>query len=485
MLFNSLPFLYFFAMVMVLYFTLPFRFRWVLLLGASYYFYMCWKVDYLLLLILSTLVNYYVGIWLGQTVVRSTRKKILIFALIYHIGILLLFKYFDFFNNSLKTIFSAFNLFYAIQAFNLLQPIGISFYTFKSISYCLDVYWGKQRPELHLGRLALYVAFFPQLLAGPIERATRLLPQFHLRVNFDYQRVMDGLKLMLWGFFQKVVIADNLAVLVDAVYNNPGQYQGMSLTLATLFYCFQIYCDFSGYSDIAIGTAQIMGYQTMDNFNRPYFSSSIAEFWRRWHISLSTWLRDYLYIPLGGNRVTQSRWYFNLMTVFLLCGLWHGANWTFVIWGGLHGFYLVFSNMTKNLREGIIRKIGLDLTPKFHRALKGLTTFLLVCFAWIFFRANNVSDSLYIISHLFSGWGKEIDAFRNMFFWKQGRFEFIIGSTSILFLIFVQILQRNERILHLISFQPIGVRWCFYYFILLTILLCGNFGSRQFIYFQF
>jgi len=338
-----------------------------------------------------------------------------------------------------------------------------------------------------LEKLALYIAFFPQLLAGPIERATRLIPQFYQRVNFDDQRVTDGLRLMIWGFFEKMVIADNLAILVDSVYNHPTHYQGIGLTLATLFYSFQIYCDFSGYSDIAIGAAQIMGYQTMDNFNRPYFSSSIGDFWRNWHISLSTWLRDYLYIPLGGNRVSRPRWYFNLMVVFLLCGLWHGANWTFILWGGIHGFYLIFSNLTKKIREGIIQKTGLNHPPGFYRAIKVVTTFVLVSFAWIFFRANSVSDSLYIISHLFSGWEKEfsIDGLRNMVFWKEGRFEFIIGSASIVFLIVVQIFQRNGRIYHLLSSKPIGLRWSFYYFILLAILLCGNFGTKQFIYFQF
>ena len=435
MVFHSMPFLYFFAILMVIYFAIPFRVRWVLLLGASGYFYLCWRAEYILVLLCSTLTTYYFGMRLGRAEIPSTRKRILLFALFYHIGVLFLFKYFDFFNNSLKNLFDRFNLFYGVPAFNLLQPIGISFYTFKSISYCLDVYRGELKPEHHLGKLALYIAFFPQLLAGPIERATRLLPQFYQKFNFDDRRVSDGLKLMLWGFFQKMVIADNLAVLVDSVYNHPYQYQGMGLTLATFFYCFQIYCDFSGYSDIAIGAAQIMGYQTMDNFNRPYFSSSIGEFWRRWHISLSTWLRDYLYIPLGGNRVSRSRFYFNLMAVFLICGLWHGANWTFVIWGGLHGFYLVFSNLTQKIRGEIIRRIGLDRTPIFHRALKLGITFLLVCFAWIFFRANTVSDSLYIISHLFSGWEIEmnVETFKDMFFWKEGRFEFIIGSLSIIF----------------------------------------------------
>ena len=348
MVFNSVKFLFFFVIVITIYFSIPHRFRWIWLLGASYYFYMSWKPLYIFLIVITTLITYYAAIRMGQTDLRSRRKKFLFFSLLSNLGLLFVFKYYNFFNDSLRTLFQEYHLFYRIPSFDLILPLGISFYIFKSLSYTIDVYRGDKAPERHLGFFALYVSFFPQLLAGPIERATRFLPQLYEKFDFDYPRVTKGLKLMLWGLFQKMVIADNLATLVDSVYNDPSHHQGISLILATFFFAFQIYCDFSGYSDIAIGAAQVLGIKTMDNFNRPYFSKSIPEFWRRWHISLSTWFRDYFYIPLGGNRVSIPRWYFNLFFVMLICGFWHGANWTFIVWGGLHGFYLaIFSDHTR------------------------------------------------------------------------------------------------------------------------------------------
>ena len=291
---------------MTTYFAIPYRFRWIILLGASYYFYISWKPAYVILIIMTTLITYYAGIRMGKISIKSKRKTILILSLFFNLGFLFVFKYYNFFNDSLRVIFQHYNLFYGSPPLNFLLPIGISFYTFKNLSYAIDVYRGDQLPERRLGFFVLYVAFFPQLLAGPIERITRFLPQLYERIDFDYPRVTKGLKLMLWGLFQKMVIADNLAPLVDSVYNDPTHHQGVSLILATFFFAFQIYCDFSGYSDIAIGAAQVMGFTTMENFNRPYFSKSIPEFWRRWHISLSTWFRDYLYIPMGGNRVSIS-----------------------------------------------------------------------------------------------------------------------------------------------------------------------------------
>jgi D-alanyl-lipoteichoic acid acyltransferase DltB (MBOAT superfamily) len=387
----------------------------------------------------------------------------------------------------LRTLFQHYHLFYGIPPFGLILPLGISFYIFKSLSYTIDVYRGDKSPEKHLGYFALYVAFFPQLLAGPIERATRFLPQLYEKFDFDYPRVTRGLKLMLWGLFQKMVIADNLATLVDSVYNDPTHHQGISLILATLFFAFQIYCDFSGYSDIAIGAAQVMGIKTMDNFNRPYFSISIPEFWRRWHISLSTWFRDYFYIPMGGNRVAIPRWYVNLFIVMLICGFWHGANWTFVVWGGLHGIYLVFSAFTQNIREKVHKIIGFDRIPRLHHYLKVLVTFCLVCFAWIFFRANSISDALYIIAHLFTGWEGifNFDVFKNIPLWKPLKFELMIGVASIGVLTVVHLLQSRGSVIEKLSQKPIWVRWSVYYSIILSILLFGNFGSKQFIYFQF
>jgi len=355
------------------------------------------------------------------------------------------------------------------------------------LSYTIDVYRGDKAPERHLGFFALYVSFFPQLLAGPIERATRFLPQLYEKYDFDYPRVTRGLKLMLWGLFQKMVIADNLAPLVDSVYSDPSHHQGISLILATFFFAFQIYCDFSGYSDIAIGAAQVFEIKTMDNFNRPYFSKSIPEFWRRWHISLSTWFRDYLYIPLGGNRVSIPRWYFNLFIVMLICGFWHGANWTFIVWGGLHGFYLAFSRITQGIRYKVAQTIGLNKFPRLHSYLKVMVTFFLVSFAWIFFRANTISDAIYIISNLFSGWGRGLtfEAFEKMPFVESLKFELVVSLFAIGILLVVHLIERRENIIDWFSEKPIWLRWSVYYSIILSILLFGNFGSKQFIYFQF
>jgi len=484
MLFNSLPFLFFFVSAVAVYFALPYKFRWIWLLCVSYYFYLSLNGTYVFLIFLTTLVTYYAGLKMGSAEIESKRKRFLILSLVFNLGLLFLFKYYYFFNNSLRTVFDHYRLSYPIPELGFLLPLGISFYLFKSVSYTLDVYRRNLIPERNIGIFALYVAFFPQLLAGPIERAARLLPQFYEKFDFDYHRVKDGLKLMLWGFFQKMVIADNLALLVDPVYNLPIRYQGTSLMMATLFYSIQIYCDFSGYSDIAIGAGQVLGFRTMDNFHLPYFSQSIPEFWRRWHISLSTWLRDYLYIPLGGNRVSISRWYFNLFIVLLICGLWHGANWTFMAWGGLHGCYLILSAMTQKIRKKICEAIGLDKVPRFHHTLRIIVTFLLVSFAWIFFRANTMSDAFYIISNLLSGW-EEILNLKDIPLWRTLRFELVIGLTSVGILVGVQLLQRHGDILQMLSRKPAWFRWLVYYFILLSILLSGNFGQKQFIYFQF
>jgi len=487
MLFNSLQFIFFFIIVMVIYFAIPYRFRWVLLLAASYYFYMTTKPGFAVFILLSTLITYYAGIQMGKTESKTKRKKFLLLSLLFNLGLLFLLKYYNFLNGSLEVLFSHFRFVYKIPALHILLPIGISFYTFKSLSYAIDVYRGDKTPEKHLGFFALYVAFFPQLLAGPIERATRFLPQLYERFDFDYQRVVKGLRLMLWGFFQKMVIADNLATLVDSIYKQPTEYQGLPLFLATFFFAFQIYCDFSGYSDIAIGAAQVMGLRTMENFNRPYFSKSISEFWRRWHISLSSWFRDYLYIPMGGNRVSVPRWYLNLFVVMLICGFWHGANWTFLVWGGLHGFYLIFSILTRSVRDHLVRMIGLDRVPKLHSCLKILITFSLVCFAWIFFRADTISDALRIISNLFAGWGGAftVRTLENIPFWGPLKFELVASLISIAILLSVQLMEERGNVIGRFFEKPVWVRWPVYYFLLLAILLFGNFGSKQFIYFQF
>ena len=392
MLFNSIEFLIFLPIVVIFFFLLPHRFRWMLLLLASCYFYMVWKPEYILLILFSTLVNYIAGLLMEKQPVKEKRKIYLIISLLISLGLLFVFKYFNFFISQFGKVYTLISAKESpIGRLNILLPMGISFYTFQTLSYSIDVYRGNRKAERHFGYFALYVTFFPQLVAGPIERSERLLPQLRAPHSFSYQNLMDGIIRISWGFFKKVIIADRVAVLVNSVYNNAYEYSKIYLVMATLGFAVQIYCDFSGYSDIAIGSAKIMGIDLMENFKVPYFSKSINEFWTRWHISLSTWFKDYLYIPLGGNRCDQ-RWkyYRNILIVFLVSGFWHGANWTFIIWGFLHGAVQIGERIQK----------GFNSRLKLPDILRMFLTFAFVCLAWIFFRANNIHDAIYIISHL-------------------------------------------------------------------------------------
>ncbi len=492
--FHSLEFIVFFILTVFLYFLLPHRHRWLFLLISSYYFYMCWKPAYLILIIFSTVVDYWLGLRMGGCVNKQQRKKYLILSIVVNLGLLSLFKYVNFFSASFNSLNQFFHIPLNVPSYQILLPVGISFYTFQSLSYIIDVYRGIKRPERHLGFFALYVAYFPQLVAGPIERSTHLLPQLHEEKKIDSQRISDGLKLMAWGYFKKVVVADRLAVIVNRVYNQPLDHSGFIYILATIFFAYQIYCDFSGYSDIAIGSARVMGINLMRNFNLPYLAASPLEFWRRWHISLSTWFKDYLYIPLGGNRVPVPRFYLNLLITFLLSGLWHGANWTFIIWGLLHASYFIVAIHTKSMREIGIRYIGLNRFPKFLQCLKIITTFSLVTLAWIFFRANTLPDALYIISHLFHGAG---DIFKNMGSLGRGQdilglkrvgfpqIDYLICLRAILLLEAIQYLHLKYDIRQLLSRCPWGARMGIYYLFLLIIIFWGNFASSAFIYFQF
>ena len=370
----------------------------------------------------------------------------------------------------------------------MLLPIGISFYTFQTLSYTIDVYRGKRKPETHFGIFALYVSFFPQLVAGPIERSDRLMPQFYQKHDFDYYRVTDGLKRMAWGFFKKLVIADNLSRLVDTVYNNPTSFSGIQLIIATVFFAFQIFCDFSGYSDIAIGAAQVMGFKLMENFKRPYFSKSISEFWNRWHISLSSWFRDYFYISLGGNRVKIPRYYFNLFFTFLISGLWHGANWTFVLWGALHGLYLIIEKLITNIRMKLVKSLRLEKVPFIYKCIQVSIIFSLVCFAWIFFRANNIGEAIYIVRNLFVGFDKinNISALTsNIRAMGISMFDFFIAILSIGIMEVVHLWQRSGSIRKKIKSKPLVIRWSLYAGLIMYIIFFTSTSSQQFIYFQF
>jgi alginate O-acetyltransferase complex protein AlgI len=479
MLFNSIHFLIFFPIVVILYFIIPQRQRWIFLLAASYYFYMCWKMEYIFLIITSTLIDYFAGIQMGN-VVRSKRTKYLLLSLAANLGLLFTFKYFNFFNGAFRSVFQHFNIVYHIPSLRVLLPVGISFYTFQTLSYSIDVYRGQRKAERHIGIFALYVAFFPQLVAGPIERSTRLLPQFYEKHAFNYQRLVDGFILMVWGFFKKIVIADRLAVVVNHVYNNVPEYSGLSFLIASYCFALQIYCDFSGYSDIAIGSAKIMGFDLMKNFDRPYFSKSISEFWKRWHISLSSWFRDYLYIPLGGNRVKKWRWYANIMIVFLLSGMWHGANWTFLIWGGLHGFYMLFSTLTQTVRQKLSSLFLLDRYPDIKKIFDVIVTFHLVLLGWIFFRANSLSDALYILKHLFS-------SFRiNLSHLGLDRAQWYTALLAVTALLIVHFAERQNTLPNIIRSQPLMLRWASCFLLATGVIMLGYYDySLQFIYFQF
>jgi alginate O-acetyltransferase complex protein AlgI len=479
MLFNSIHFLIFFPIVVILYFIIPQRQRWIFLLAASYYFYMCWKMEYIFLIITSTLIDYFAGIRM-ENVVRSKRTKYLLLSLAANLGLLFTFKYFNFFNGAFRNAFQHFNIVYHIPNLRVLLPVGISFYTFQTLSYSIDVYRGQRKAERHLGIFALYVAFFPQLVAGPIERSTRLLPQFYEKHAFNYQRLVDGFILMVWGFFKKIVIADRLAVVVNHVYNNVPEYSGLSFLIASYCFALQIYCDFSGYSDIAIGSAKIMGFDLMKNFDRPYFSKSISEFWKRWHISLSSWFRDYLYISLGGNRVKKWRWYANIMIVFLLSGMWHGANWTFLIWGGLHGFYMLFSTLTRTIRQKLSSLFLLDRYPDIKKIFDVIVTFHLVLLGWIFFRANSLSDALYILKHLFS-------SFRiNLPHLGLDRAQWYTALLAVTALLIVHFAERQNTLSNIIRSQPLMLRWASCFLLVTGVIMLGYYDySLQFIYFQF
>ncbi len=475
MLFNSFEFILFFLVVTTAYFIIPYRFRWLLLLAASCGFYMSFIPIYILVLATTILIDYFAGIMIEDSV-GPKRKLFLIISILSTCLVLFIFKYFNFFTSNLAALASFVHWNYTLNAIKLILPIGLSFHTFQSLAYVIEVYRGNQKAERHFGIYALYVMFYPQLVAGPIERPQNLLHQFYEKHDFQYERVRDGLKLILWGMFKKVVIADRLSFYVHAVYGNVRDHNGTSLLLATIFFAFQIYCDFSGYSDIALGLARVMGFHLMQNFNKPYFSKSIAEFWKRWHISLSTWFKDYLYIPLGGNRVAVPRMYLNLFITFVISGLWHGANWTYIIWGALNGLYLIASIATAHLRDHLVALSGLKFFPRLHKVFKMLVTFSLVCAAWVFFRASSLSDALLICKKILLVHGPVFTG---------GFRDIIYGVMGIATLIAVDLWCRGKNIDVALSELKTPVRWAMYLYFTVTILMAGVFDKSQFIYFQF
>jgi alginate O-acetyltransferase complex protein AlgI len=487
MLFNSFSFLIFFPAVTVLYFLTPHRFRWALLLTASCFFYMAFIPIYILVLALTIAIDYTAGILIERRVGRK-RKFFLVVSIVSTCSVLFLFKYFNFFNANLASLARLLDWNYPIESLNLILPIGLSFHTFQSLSYVIEVYRGNYKAEKHPGIYALYVMFYPQLVAGPIERPENLIHQLREQQSFDADRVFNGLKLMAWGFFKKVVIADRIAVVVDEVYRHPTDFTGIPLIAAAIFFGIQVYCDFSGYSDIAIGSAQVMGIRLMQNFNRPLHSTSVTEFWRRWHISLMTWFRDYVYIPLGGNRLGKGRRYLNLFLTFTLSGLWHGAGWGFVLWGSLNGGYLIFSNVTESMRRKWVQWIRLNRLPVLHKGLQIAFSFLLFCFTLIIFRAKSLSDAMYVITHLGTGLSDRAGiqrSFESLYRTGFDRYELIIAGAAIGFMEFIYWIEKRSDMRQMFSEKPVWMRWTLYYALVFFVIVFGVYYEHAFIYFQF
>lgn len=495
MTFNSVTFLIFFPIVALMYFLINPKFRWIWLLVSSYYFYMCWNPKYAIVLAFSTIVTYITGLLIHKSNSITNKKKsnfyknfFLISSLSINIGILFLFKYYNFFSSIIIKLGNHIDLTIKLPTFDFMLPVGISYYTFQVISYIVDVYRNDIKPEKHIGKYALFVSFFPQIVAGPIEMAKNMLPQYNTVHSFDYTRVKNGLLQMLWGYFKKAVIADRLAILVNTIFNNPSEYFGYQIIIATLMFTFQIYCDFSGYSNIAIGCAKIMGFSLTTNFKEPYFATSIKDFWKRWHISLTSWFRSYLYIPLGGNRKGKFRTQLNILIIFLVSGLWHGAALTYILWGFLHGAFQIIENLVEPYKEILIKKFKVNINSFSYKFSQILFTFILVNFAWIFFRANSIHDIKIIFKNMF---------INNPWIFTDGSLfdlglnvpEFILVIISIIILTIVDYLKTKFDLLDELSKQSLIFRWFIYVIAVISILLFGIYGSgysdQQFIYSQF
>jgi alginate O-acetyltransferase complex protein AlgI len=474
-LFNSLEFLIFFPVVTALYFAVPLRARWGVLLVASSVFYMAFIPEYVLIIYATIAVDYVAGLMIARSH-AGRRKAWLVASLVANIGALCVFKYFNFFIDNANAASAAMGIGTTFARWDIILPIGLSFHTFQAMSYTIEVYRGNVAPERNFAVYALYVMFYPQLVAGPIERPQNILHQLRIEHRFDQKLATWGLRLMLWGFFKKVVVADRLAHIVDVVYTNPDAWAGPILVLATVAFAFQIYADFSGYSDIAIGAAAVMGIQLMTNFRQPYVSRSVSEFWSRWHISLSSWFRDYVYIPLGGNRVGKGRNAFNLMVTFLLSGLWHGANWTYVIWGGLNGAFLV-----------VERTFGLD---KGRSVVRVAVTFALICVTWVFFRAASVSDAVNVLMGFGRDVGIVLEPSRMLAAFEGADLEWYklltaAGGLFVLVVVDRRLNASNVSLPDLVAEMPLAPRWSLYWAVAIAMCVLGSYGEQQFIYFQF
>ncbi len=475
MLFQSLSFAVFMAVVFLLYWLLPHKLRWLLLLAANGCFYLSFDSAAWIVLPITILTSYFAGIAMERQEQEKRRRVLFVAGILSVLVFLFVFKYLGFAMDTVARVLKLFAVPVRESTLKLLMPAGISFYSFQMAGYLADVYRGRIRAEHHLGKYAVFVSFFPNISCGPIERAGHFLPQLEEKKSFDYEQVVYGSRQLLWGMLKKTVFADKLAKYADLVFNNVYAFDGLSLVLATLLYTFQIYCDFSAYSDMAIGLGRMLGFELPVNFKSPYFATSITDFWSRWHISLSTWLRDYLYIPLGGNRVSRARRNINLMITFLTSGLWHGADWTFVLWGGIHGVCQVVEKTVKELFDSR-RKHG---ERRMTKILSGILTFCVVSYAWMFFRANSISEALYIAGHMFSGLSLTTAltqmSLRVITLWKL--------LAAVAFLMIFDYANERCDVLSRMSRLPIVVRWLLYAAAAVLVLHGGQ--SQQFIYFNF
>ena len=464
MLFNTIDFIIFLPIVVCIYYLLPQKGRWAFLLLASYFFYGSWKFNYLIFIIASTLIDYACGLKMDKVKTKKKKKPYLILSLVSNLGLLFFFKYYNFFVENINSeVGSSFPILE-----NIILPVGISFYTFQTLSYSVDVYHGRQKAESHLGYFALYVSFFPQLVAGPIERFSDLTPQFKTPKKLNYENISNGLRLILFGLFVKMVIADNVSGLVEQVYETPLSYSSWDVLLSAFLYSFQIYSDFFGYSTIAIGSARLLGINLMDNFKTPYLSKSIAEFWQRWHISLSTWFRDYLYYPMGGNKVGVFKWYLNILTIFIVSGIWHGANWTFIFWGALFGIiYIIEKSIKKHV-------INLKRNPVTNTLLI-VKTFILTTLIWVFFRSQSIDEAFEFLSRIFEFSSEsKINLTVPYYIW----FSLIVFIVS-------EFLLFNSRFDEKLDKVAFPVRWSIYSILLFAILVFSGVDDFPFIYFQF
>jgi alginate O-acetyltransferase complex protein AlgI len=482
MLFNSIDFAIFLPIVFLLYWSVTKnsqKLQNLLIAAASYFFYGWWDWRFLSLILFSTIIDYMVGIGLSKEKNAIKRKFLLWTSITVNLGFLGFFKYYNFFLDNFIMAFSFFGKEIKANSLNIILPVGISFYTFQTMSYSIDVYKRKFDPTKDFIAFSAFVSFFPQLVAGPIERAMHFLPQFYIKRSFDYTKAVDGMRQILWGLFKKIVIADNCAQYANLIFNNSTGYSGSTLVLGALFFTFQIYCDFSGYSDIAIGTARLFGFELIRNFAFPYFSRDIAEFWRRWHISLSTWFRDYLYIPIGGSRCANWMKVRNIFIIFIVSGFWHGANWTFIVWGALNAIYFLPLLLTKNNRNNLDIVAAGKFLPTLKELLFMLLTFGLTVVAWIFFRAENIGHAVNYLSEILSTSLFSAPKFSG----SQGALPTII---LVCVFIFIEWIGREQQY----AIANLGLKWkspiryTMYYTIIVVIILFGGKG-QQFIYFQF